>query len=74
MSEKPQKSLEVRFQTSFMFGQYFEECMETEKTLRGNCWSLDVLVSNINTLLDKFLKSQVSSIEKFFRSYIVRSL
>ncbi len=59
---------------SKMFGTYFEECLATEKTLRGNCWNHDVLISNCNLLIEKFLKSQSSSLVQYFRTFVVDKL
>jgi hypothetical protein len=71
VSETHQLHIEDRFRLSKMFGPYFEECLATEKTLRGNCWNHDVLISNCNLLIEKFLKSQVTSIDKYFRTFVV---
>ena len=67
------KNLEERFKSSFMFGQYYEECMETEKVLKGNCWNIDVLIGNCNSVIEKFIKSPFTTIDKFFRTYIVKN-
>ena len=53
-----------------MFGQFFDEVMETEKTLRGNTWNLDVLISNCNQLIEKFVKSPATSLDRFFRTFV----
>ena len=65
------QTLTNRFRESFMFSQYFTDCMESDKTLRGNCWNHDVLISNCNLLIEKFLKTQTSSIDKYFRTFVV---
>ena len=52
-----------------MFGQFFDEVMETEKTLRGNTWALDVLISNCNQLIERFVKSPATSLDRFFRTF-----
>lgn len=64
------KALISKFQSSFLFKQFYDECMETEKTLRGNCWTHEVLIANANQFLEKFMKSSHSSLDRFFRVYI----
>lgn len=65
-----EKHVEDKFKNSVMFGQFFNEVMETEKTLRGNTWNLDVLISNCNQLIDKYIKSPFTQLDKFFRSFV----
>ena len=70
-SKDKDRHVEERFKQSIVFGQYFDECMETERTLRGNCWNHEVLILNCNTLIEKFIKSGSMSMERFFRSFVV---
>lgn len=65
-----QKHVEDRFKQSLLFGQFYEECMQTDRTLKGNCWSIDVLVNNCNMLVSKFVKSDSESLPDFFREYV----
>lgn len=70
MSHLRKKHIEDKFKESKIFGQYYDDCMETDKTLRGNCWSLEVLISTCNMLVDRFIKSNVPTIDKFFKQYV----
>jgi hypothetical protein len=65
--------VEDKLRNSKLFGQYFSECMTTDKTLRGNCWNHDVLISNCNLLIEKFLKTQSRSLVTYFRTFVVIS-
>jgi hypothetical protein len=66
------KELISRFEKSFVFGPYFLECMESDRTLRGNCWSHQVLIENTNQLLEKYVRNPTqSTLDKFFRHYVI---
>lgn len=65
----PPKIMEDRMQASAVFGQWYPEVMAADKPLKANCWTHKVLITHCNQIIDKFLRSNYSTMDTFLRDF-----